>query len=155
SEKARLDELNITLRHVMKNIDQERQELQKAVAHKVRDILLPAVEKVDRESSPQVRKGYLDIIRDQMLTLAAGNGAEQDSRLLKLTPNEMKICQFIQAGSSSKDIAESMSLSVETVQTHRRNIRKKLGLRGQNVNLHTFLKASKPDAALTETSYIG
>jgi DNA-binding NarL/FixJ family response regulator len=32
-----------------------------------------------------------------------------------------------------------MNLAFETVQTHRKNIRRKLGLRGKNVNLHSFL----------------
>jgi len=32
-----------------------------------------------------------------------------------------------------------MKLSFETVQTHRRNIRRKLGLNGEKMNLHAFL----------------
>jgi DNA-binding CsgD family transcriptional regulator len=32
-----------------------------------------------------------------------------------------------------------LNLSFETVQTHRKNIRKKLELKGSKVNLHTFL----------------
>jgi DNA-binding NarL/FixJ family response regulator len=99
---------------------------------------------VEGESTQQVRKGYIDIIRNQLTKLTLGIHEEQDSRLLKLTPTEMKICQFIQAGSSTKDIAESMCLSMDTILTHRKNIRKKLGLRGRHVNLFTFLNSPEP-----------
>ena len=51
----------------------------------------------------------------------------------------MKICRFIQAGAATKDIAEALNLSVVTIQTHRRNIRRKLDLQNRNVNLFTFL----------------
>lgn len=140
-EKSQMEELNITLRTVMRNIDNERKELQKAFARNVEDLLLPALDKVATEQIQEVRNGYLDIIRDQLIKLATGADWEQDGRLLKLTPTEMKVCQFIQAGSPTKSIADTMGLSVETIQTHRKSIRKKLGLRGRNVNLYTFLNS--------------
>jgi DNA-binding CsgD family transcriptional regulator len=37
---------------------------------------------------------------------------------------EMKVCNFIQAGAISKEIAEALNLSVVTIQTHRRSIRR-------------------------------
>lgn len=140
-EKSQLEEMNITLRNVMKNINYESQELQKAIAKKVRDLLLPAFNKIEKESDPEVCKGYFDIIRDQLISLSTGTNAKPDANMLKLTPTEMKICQFIQAGSTTKDIAQAMCLSVDTIQTHRKNVRKKLGLSGRKVNLFTFLKA--------------
>lgn len=43
-----------------------------------------------------------------------------------LSPQETKIVKLIADGSSSKDIASNLNLSVFTIQTHRRNINKKL-----------------------------
>lgn len=140
-EKSQLEEMNITLRNVMKSIDTESQELQNAVSKKVKDLILPALGKVRKEPSQMVRKGYVDIIEDQLIKLSVTTGAENDAYLLKLTPTEMKICQFVQAGSSTKEIADAMNISVETIQTHRKNIRKKLGLRGRQVNLYTYLNS--------------
>ncbi|HKJ65137.1 MAG TPA: helix-turn-helix transcriptional regulator, partial [Desulfopila sp.] len=61
------------------------------------------------------------------------------SGLLSLTPAEMKVCQFIQTGASSKEMAASLNLSAETIQTHRKHIRKKLGLT-RDVNLYRYLQ---------------
>ena len=46
---------------------------------------------------------------------------------------------MIQSGATSKDIADGMAISIETVQTHRKNIRRKLGLSGKDVNLYAYL----------------
>jgi PAS domain S-box-containing protein len=144
-EKSQLEEMNITLRNVMKSIDTESQELQSAVSKKVKDLILPALDKVRKEPSQRVRKGYVDIIEDQLIKLSAASGSDHDAHLLKLTPTEMKICQFVQAGSSTKEIADAMNISVETIQTHRKNIRKKLGLRGRQVNLYTYLNTQSAE----------
>ena len=54
-----------------------------------------------------------------------------------LTPREREILQAIAAGKSSKTIASELDLSVRTVETHRLNIKRKLGIDGQ-ANLIRF-----------------
>jgi len=154
-EKAQLEEMNITLRNVMKNIDQETQELKRALSQKVQTLLLPALDKVKGESDNRVRKGYFDIIQDQLIKLSAGVVGEHNAHLLKLTPTEMRICHFIKAGSATKDIAESMCRSLDTIQTHRKNIRKKLDLRGRGVNLSTFLNTQETNGVHRPSDLLG
>lgn len=48
-----------------------------------------------------------------------------------LTPREREVLQCIATGKSNKHIAREMSLSVRTVETHRLNIKRKLGIEGQ------------------------
>ncbi|GAA4025365.1 response regulator transcription factor [Actimicrobium antarcticum] len=48
-----------------------------------------------------------------------------------LTPRENEVLQFIATGKSNKHIARSLDLSVRTVETHRLNIKRKLGIEGQ------------------------
>lgn len=59
-----------------------------------------------------------------------------------------KISQFIQAGSTTKDIEHAIRPSTDTIHTHRKHIRKKLGLNGRPIDLFAFLKAR--DSALTD-----
>lgn len=54
-----------------------------------------------------------------------------------LTPREREILQAIAAGKPSKGIAYDLDLSVRTVETHRLNIKRKLGIEGQ-ANLIRF-----------------
>jgi DNA-binding CsgD family transcriptional regulator/PAS domain-containing protein len=138
-EKEQLQEMNITLRNVLKSIDREREELFDEVSAKVDNLVLPALDRIESEDDEAIRKGYITVARDQLARLAPGSRSV-DPLLLRLTHMETKVSQFIQAGHTSKDIAHSLNLSVETVQTHRKNIRRKLGLHGKSVSLYAYLK---------------
>lgn len=48
-----------------------------------------------------------------------------------LTPREREVLRSIATGKSNKHIAREMALSVRTVETHRLNIKRKLGIEGQ------------------------
>lgn len=48
-----------------------------------------------------------------------------------LTPREREVLHYIATGKSNKHIAREMNLSVRTVETHRLNIKRKLGIEGQ------------------------
>ena len=49
----------------------------------------------------------------------------------QLTVREQEVLQHIAAGQSNKQIARDLDLSVRTVETHRLNIKRKLGIEGQ------------------------
>lgn len=48
-----------------------------------------------------------------------------------LTLREQEVLEHIAAGQSNKQIARALALSVRTVETHRLNIKRKLGIEGQ------------------------
>ena len=133
----------MTLRTVMKSVDKEREAFQNSVGETVRTTLLPALGPVRKEQSASIRNTYLDIMEDQLLKLTWGGKDDRRGLLLKLTPMEMKVCRFIQAGASTKEIADAFNLSTVTIQTHRRNIRRKLDLKNRNVNLSIFLNQKR------------
>jgi len=47
---------------------------------------------------------------------------------------------MIKGGSPSKEISGILNISYKTIDKHRRNIRKKLGISKKKVNLTSFLK---------------
>ena len=140
-EKANRREMYITMRNMMKAFEREKTGIETAVSHKIETFLMPALEKIKHEKSADIRNSYLELLQDQIINLTRGFSKELDSLFLSLTRTEMLICSHIQSGLSSKEIAEKMVIALETVQTHRRNIRNKLGLRRRKVNLHAFLSA--------------
>ena len=67
---------------------------------------------------------------------------KRSSILDKLSVREMQIASLIKEGRSSEEIAKSLVVSKKTVDFHRSNIRKKLGLKtetGEKINLVTYL----------------
>lgn len=67
------------------------------------------------------------------------SGAFNNKKMRHLTLTELKVCNFIRTGKTTKEIAQALKISVETVQTHRKNIRKKLGVNGHKNQLFTHL----------------
>jgi DNA-binding CsgD family transcriptional regulator len=74
-------------------------------------------------------------------------------QLLQLAPSlsrtELKVCELLTLGASTKEIAEKMSASRHTVDGHRTAIRKKLGI-SSSENLSTWLMR----ASITEASRV-
>ncbi len=61
----------------------------------------------------------------------------------KLTPREDEILKLVAKGLSSKEIADIHGISVNTVENHRANIIKKLGLSGKNALIKYLLTKKK------------
>ncbi len=62
---------------------------------------------------------------------------EVDNTYLNLTPTEIQTANLIKQGKTSKEIAELVNLSTRTVEFHRDNIRKKMGVKNKKVTLRT------------------
>lgn len=66
--------------------------------------------------------------------LAAPKGSS--SRVEPLTDRELHVLQLLGGGMSTREIATELKLSFKTVETHRENIKRKLGLRGAAALVH-------------------
>lgn len=138
-EKTKAEEMNVTLKNVMKTIDQDKEELELSIAQKVTTSIIPSLQKLAAEENSDVRDMYMKILRDQLAKLTRSSGAISNEDIIRLTKSEVQVCQMIQSGSTSQNIADGMAISIETVQTHRKNIRRKLGLSGKDINLYAYL----------------
>ena len=64
-----------------------------------------------------------------MSLLKSLNQQEQKSSQIKLTPREIEVLKMIAGEYSNQEIAETLFISPRTVDTHRRNLLEKLGLK--------------------------
>ncbi len=72
------------------------------------------------------------------------------------TPQEIEIASHIRIGKTTKDIAELMNLSPGTINTHRNNIRKKLGLIPSCLlRLLTFVVSSSRSSTYFQYACVG
>ena len=60
---------------------------------------------------------------------ASRRGRAARSGLERLSPREVEVFRLVVAGSSSKDVARRLCISVKTVETHRTNMNRKLAVR--------------------------
>ncbi len=83
----------------------------------------------------------LDTVIENVLSLMRSHSSGMANILLSLTPTEMQIAELVRKGLTGKEIAGKLGLSPATVNTHRRNMRKRLGLNKKKINLRQFLLA--------------
>ncbi len=76
----------------------------------------------------QGRRYICDEIKN-ILSEQVINGEDGGGGVNSLSQREIEIIQFIKKGFSSKEIAESLDISVKTVEVHRYNVLKKLNLK--------------------------
>jgi len=88
---------------------------------------IKAVSKGEHFTSPALTS-YL--IRSR--TSASATAQEQGLGLHSLSPTERRVLELIAEYKTSKDIADELSTSPRTVETHRTNICQKLGLHGRH-----------------------
>lgn len=100
---------------------------------------------LERDGVPVEYCVTLKNLRRKTTGVMEDNSAEYllSSSKFKLTHTESKICDMIEKGLSSKEIAENINISVDTVKTHRKNIRKKLELNKSGANMYIYLKNKK------------
>jgi len=70
-------------------------------------------------------------VADQVLhqIVNGPNNAASTSPIDRLTDRELEVVQLIGRGLSSREIAESLNLSVKTIESHRAHVKEKLNLR--------------------------
>jgi len=93
-----------------------------------------AVDSVSRETLVALVGKVLDGVRPLVAGFAgAPRAAEQvdDDPTAVLTPREREMLYLIGEGLSNREIAEALVLSVKTVETHRANLARKLGIRSR------------------------
>lgn len=139
-EKAQVEAMNLTLRHVLGAVEQEKRAIAGALRCGLEARVLPVLEKLSREPSAEVRAGFLGVLREELFRLC-GEPEPPGPSLAGLTPTEMEVCRYLELGRSSKEIADLLHCTLETVQSHRKNIRGKLGIRGAKVNLNALLRS--------------
>jgi len=90
--------------------------------------LVAAIRAVNRGESfihPSLTRVLIDGYLHQAQPVRAKESAEE------LTPRETEVLRLVAQGYTSQQIAQSLSISVATVETHRAHIMEKLGLRGR------------------------
>ena len=77
---------------------------------------------------------YIDpALSDTVLASYVGDPAPKrpGGRLGMLTPREQEVCRFVALGFTNAEIADQLHVSASTIDTHRKNIVGKLGLRNR------------------------
>lgn len=138
-KSKRLEEANAALGAILRQRDKDRKQLEQTVLQNHRVKVLPNIQRLKSISQTAETAGLLVLIEKGLQEIASPFLQHLTSLGTTLTPQELQIAALIREGKTTKEIAGLLNLSAFTINFHRRNLRKKLGLTNTETNLRTFL----------------
>lgn len=136
-----LEKTNEALKLVIQNIEEQKKESEAKVIHNLNLTVKPILDQFASLDLSESVRYLLQSLEFNLNNVFSAFGFNLMTEGDKLTPREVRICEMIRSGLSSKQIAKVMGISAQTVLMHRKNIRKKLALTSSKKNLATYLKA--------------
>ncbi|MBI5098308.1 MAG: PAS domain S-box protein [Nitrospirae bacterium] len=135
-----LMESNAALKAFLKHKDEDRREFEYNILSNVKQLVLPYMEKLKNNKLTSKRGlTYVNIVESNLKEIVSPFSRRLSSKYLNFTPKEIQISDLIIDGKQDKEIMEILNISIDTIKTHRRNIRKKLGITNKKINLKTKL----------------
>ena len=136
-----LEEANTALKVLLKQREEDKVELEEKVLLNVRELVLPYLEKLKMKKLGEKERAYIGIMESNLNDIVSPFVHGLSSKLIKLSPTELQVTNLIKQGNTTKEIAEIMNLATSTIDFHRNNIRKKIGIKNKRINLKTYLSS--------------
>ncbi len=140
-----LEETNIALNVLLAKRERDRETLEQQILANVAELIEPYLQKLSDSRLTNEQETYVSIINSNISELTSSLTQNVAAKFSRLTPAEIQVANLVKLGKRTKEIARIMCLSPGTINIHRKNIRKKLGLTNQKANLQTVLSSySRP-----------
>ncbi|NOE33069.1 MULTISPECIES: LuxR C-terminal-related transcriptional regulator [unclassified Ruegeria] len=141
SDRTReLQETNTALRVLLSSLEDDRKSRDMEIVEQVRSRVLPYLDKVRAQlAGDEAQSVYLDLVENNLNEITSSLSDKLTDAFAAMTPTEMEIAQMVMFGKTTKDIAKALSRETSTIDFHRNNIRRKLGLDGRDQNLRSHL----------------
>jgi len=134
------EEINTALNFLLKKREKDKKKLEEKVLLNIRELIAPCLEKLKKSRMNESQNAWLNILESHLKNIISPVLHTLNSKHLHLTSSEIKILSLIDQGKTTKEIASLLNLASQTIESHRKNLRKKLGIRNNKITLRTHLK---------------
>jgi len=134
-----LEEINTALKVLLKQLEGDKSDFEGYVTTNIKRLIMPYVAKLKKRKSMSKELAFLNVIETNLNEIISPFANKLSSKYLGFTPKEIQIANLIKDGRHDKEISETLESSLETIKTHRQNMRKKLGIQGKKINMRSYL----------------
>ncbi|QPC43082.1 GAF domain-containing protein [Kaustia mangrovi] len=135
-----LEEANTALRVLLSNMEESRHAFEEQILRQIKGLVLPHLARLRQavgENEPA--RSYLGLAETNLEQITSSFADRLVTAFEGLTPMEAEIAQMVMNGQTTKDIARALSRETSTIEFHRNNIRRKLGIGSRRTNLRRYL----------------
>ena len=143
AKNSSLEELNTALKVLLRRKNEDKNELEEKVLLNIKELVEPYLFKLKSTGLTHPQATYVEMLINNLNHITSSFSQRLASPLFRLTPTEIQVANHIQQGLSTKEISALCNLSNRTIESHRKNIRRKLGLQNKKINLRTHLMGLK------------
>jgi PAS domain S-box-containing protein len=134
-----LEEVNTTLKVLLERRDADKAALEDTIIGNVNDLVIPYLERIKKRTSDKKSQDYLAVLENNLETITSSFFRRLTTKYVNLTATEIEVANLVKNGKSIKEIADLLSISGKTVETHRTNIRKKMAIANTKTSLRSHL----------------
>ncbi len=135
-----LQEMNSALKVLLKRVEEDKRAIEEQVRANVEKTIAPILDRLKKGRLGGIQRSDVELLETCVREIVSPFVMGLSSTYRNLTPQEIQVADLIKRGKSTKEIAATLGLSVNTIMSHRHKIRTKLGLKRQKQNLCSFLE---------------
>ncbi len=136
-----LENTNTALRVLLKQVNENKTQMETRVLDNFARLVAPYLDTLEENLAHTPQEEYVKVIRENFNKITSSFSMTLSSSYLGLSPREIQIADLVRHGRTNKEAARILNISINAVEFHRNNLRKKLGIQNRKVNLRTHLLA--------------
>ena len=139
SHSKELENTNTALRVLLKQVNENKTEMENKVMDNFARLIAPYLDTLEENLSNTPQQEYIKVIKENIQKITSAFSMTLSSSFLNLSPREIQVADLVRHGRTNKEAAGILNISINAVEFHRNNLRKKLGIQNKKVNLRTHL----------------
>ena len=134
-----IEEANTALKVLLNQLEKGRNDLEERILSNIRELILPYVNNLRHGKLSVHQVSLVDTIESNLNRISSSFLQHLKLNFYDLTPREIEVANLVREGRSIKEIAELLSITIRTVESHRKRLRVKMGLKNRKTNLRAHL----------------
>ena len=134
-----LKNTNTALRVLLKQVNENKTDMESKVLDNFARLVNPYLDNLEADLVNTRQHEYVKVIQENIKKITSAFSQKLSSSYLGLSPREIQVADLVRHGRTNKESSGILNISINAVEFHRNNLRRKLGIQNKKVNLRTYL----------------
>jgi len=134
-----LKNTNTALRVLLKQVNENKTDMESRVLDNFARLVNPYLDSLEADLVNTRQHEYVKVIQENIKKITSAFSQKLSSSYLGLSPREIQVADLVRHGRTNKESCGILNISINAVEFHRNNLRRKLGIQNKKVNLRTYL----------------
>jgi len=134
-----LENANTALRVLLKQVNENKTDMESKVLDNFARLVTPYLDTLEANLANTSQQEYIKVIQENIKKITSAFSQKLSSSYIGLSPREIQVADLVRHGRTNKESAGVLNVSINAVEFHRNNLRRKLGIQNKKVNLRTYL----------------